>query len=57
MEERAAPAVLAREAHGEAVFEQRRVGERFGAAPVERHLAGEHLLAVARPPARRADAA
>ena len=46
MEEGAAPAVLAAEADREAVLDERRTGERLGAAPVERLLAGEHLLAV-----------
>ncbi len=47
MKERAAPAVLPADAHREAVLDERGVGERFRAAPVERHLAREHLLAVA----------
>ena len=46
MEEGAASAVLAAEADREAVLDERRTGERLGAAPVERLLAGEHLLAV-----------
>ena len=46
MEEGAAAAVLAGEAHPEAVLDQGGVGERLGATPVERQLPGEHLAAV-----------
>src|SRR5260370_31529245 len=46
MEEGSAPAVLSGEAHAEAVLDQRRVGERLGASPVERLLALQHLPAV-----------
>ena len=57
MEERAAAAVLAGDAHLEAFRQQRRVRERLGEAPVERQLPRRHLLAVLHDAARPADAA
>ena len=46
MEERAAAAVLPREANLVAFLEQRRVGERLGEAPVHHQLARRHLATV-----------
>ena len=46
MEERAAARVLAGDADGIAFFEDAGVRQRFGRAPVQRHLAAEHLGAI-----------
>src|SRR6185503_18848228 len=46
MEERAATAILTGDAHRKTVLDQRPVGERLRATPVQRQLACEHLLAV-----------
>ena len=46
MEECAAAAVLAGNAHRVAILEQTRIGERLGAAPVERQFTRHHLAAV-----------
>jgi hypothetical protein len=46
VEEGATTAVLSRQAHGAAIVQERGVGQRFGAAPIERQLAGKHLRAV-----------
>ena len=46
MEERAATGVLTRNSHRKALFEQARVGQRFGAAPIERQFARDHLGAI-----------
>src|SRR5688572_33127955 len=46
MEERAAAAVLAGEPDLEALHQERCVGERLRETPVDRQLAGGHLLAI-----------